>query len=76
VITAFEQNRTISSGTIVKVINNNNADRFNKTYSLGNDINAAGGPYYNAAAKRNYYVGVSFQMNNGQKKVHSSLFMA
>ena len=27
-------------------------------YSLGNDINAAAGRYYNAAAERNYYVGV------------------
>jgi len=33
----------------------------NETYSLGNDINAAGGRYYNAAAKRNYYAGLSFQ---------------
>ena len=32
-----------------------------ETYSLGNDINAAGGRYYNAAAKRNYYAGVAFQ---------------
>ena len=30
----------------------------NETYSLGNDINAAGGRYYNAAPKRNYYAGV------------------
>jgi iron complex outermembrane receptor protein len=28
-------------------------------YSLGNDINAAGGRYYNAAPGRNYYTGVS-----------------
>ncbi len=28
-------------------------------YSLGNDINAAGGRYYNAAPRRNYYAGVS-----------------
>lgn len=34
-----------------------------ETYSLGNDINAAGGRYYNAAAKRNYYAGVAFQWN-------------
>jgi len=34
----------------------------NETYSLGNDINAAGARYYNAAAKRNYYVGVAFQL--------------
>ncbi len=30
-------------------------------YSLGNDINAAGGRYYNAAPARNYYAGISFQ---------------
>lgn len=33
----------------------------NETYSLGNDINAAGGRYYNAAPKRNYYAGIVFQ---------------
>ncbi len=33
----------------------------NETYSLGNDINAAAGRFYNAAPKRNYYAGVSFQ---------------
>ena len=32
---------------------------FDVTYSLGNDINAAGGRYFNAAAGRNYYVGFS-----------------
>jgi iron complex outermembrane receptor protein len=32
---------------------------FDITYSLGNDINAAGGRYYNAAAGRNFYCGVS-----------------
>ena len=36
---------------------------FDITYSLGNDINAAGGRYYNAAAGKNYYAGVSFQWN-------------
>jgi iron complex outermembrane receptor protein len=30
-----------------------------ETYSLGNDINAAAGRYYNAAPSRNYYVGVA-----------------
>ncbi len=35
----------------------------NETYSLGNDINAAGGRYYNVAAKRNYYAGVAMQLN-------------
>jgi iron complex outermembrane receptor protein len=34
---------------------------FNQTYSLGNDINAAAGRYYNAAPNRNYYVTLSFQ---------------
>lgn len=34
---------------------------FDVGYSLGNDINAAGNRYYNAAAGRNYYAGVSFQ---------------
>jgi iron complex outermembrane recepter protein len=28
-------------------------------YSLGNDLNAVGGRYYNAAAPRNFYVGVN-----------------
>lgn len=32
-------------------------------YSLGNDINAAGGRYYNAAPGRNYYIGVSFALD-------------
>ncbi len=31
---------------------------FNETYSLGNDINAFGGRYYNPAAKRNYFAGI------------------
>jgi iron complex outermembrane receptor protein len=34
---------------------------FDMRYSLGNDINAAGGRYYNAAPGRNYYGGLSFQ---------------
>ncbi len=38
-----------------------------ETYSLGNDINAAGGRYYNAAPKRNYYAGVAFQWNKKEK---------
>lgn len=36
---------------------------FDTKYSLGNDINAAVGRYYNAAPGRNYYVGVSFKLN-------------
>ena len=31
----------------------------NEKYSLGNDINAVGGRYYNAAPRRNYYAGLS-----------------
>ena len=33
----------------------------NQTYSLGNDINAAAGRFYNAAPNRNYYAGISLQ---------------
>ncbi|ULQ56301.1 TonB-dependent receptor [Flavihumibacter rivuli] len=33
---------------------------FNQTYSLGNDINAAAGRYYNAAAPRNWFAGLRF----------------
>jgi len=32
----------------------------NTTYSLGNDINAFGGRFFNAAMPRNYYAGISF----------------
>jgi iron complex outermembrane recepter protein len=38
-----------------------------ETYSLGNDINAAAGRYYNAAPERNYYIGVSFVWNQPAK---------
>src|SRR5690606_8190854 len=31
-------------------------------YSLGNDINAAGGRYYNVAAPRNFYAGLRFSL--------------
>jgi len=36
---------------------------FNVTYSLGNDINAAGGRYYNVAPGRSIYGGVSIHFN-------------
>lgn len=36
---------------------------FNEKYSLGNDINAAAGRYYNLAAGRNYYAGIIFTFN-------------
>ncbi len=38
-----------------------------ETYSLGNDINAAAGRYYNAAPRRNYYIGLAYQCLSGQK---------
>jgi iron complex outermembrane receptor protein len=34
-----------------------------ETYSLGNDINAANGRYYNAAARRNFYAGLRFDFH-------------
>jgi len=34
----------------------------NQKYSLGNDLNAAGGRYFNAAASRNFYGGLSFHL--------------
>jgi iron complex outermembrane receptor protein len=36
---------------------------FDVKYSLGNDINAFGGRYYNAAPERNYSVGASMRYN-------------
>lgn len=38
-----------------------------QNYSLGNDINANGGRYYNPAARRNYYAGLSVQWLAKQK---------
>jgi iron complex outermembrane recepter protein len=38
-----------------------------KTYSLGNDINAAAGRYYNAAPERNYYAGILLQWQYAKK---------
>lgn len=35
---------------------------FNITYSLGNDINAAAGRYYNAAPGINYYIGAALKI--------------
>ena len=39
----------------------------NQKYSLGNDLNAAGGRYYNAAAPANYYVGITSALPFGKK---------
>lgn len=41
---------------------------FDIRYSLGNDINAAAGRYYNAAPERNYYAGISVQLHSNSKK--------
>jgi len=34
----------------------------NQKYSLGNDLNAVGGRYYNAAAPRNFYLGFNVKL--------------
>jgi iron complex outermembrane receptor protein len=39
-----------------------------ETYSLGNDINAAAGRYYNAAAKLNFSIGISLKINTAGGK--------
>ena len=36
---------------------------FDELYSLGNDINAAGGRFYNTAPGRNWYAGIRFSRN-------------
>jgi iron complex outermembrane receptor protein len=35
---------------------------FNQKYSLGNDLNAANGRYFNPAAGRNFYVGITAKL--------------
>ena len=40
---------------------------FDVKYSLGNDINAFGGRYYNVAAGRNYFAGISLQRISRKK---------
>ncbi len=40
----------------------------NAKYSLGNDINAAGGRYYNAAPTANFFVGLTVNFNREIKK--------
>lgn len=41
---------------------------FNAKYSLGNDINAAGGRYYNAAPTANYFIGLRVSFNKELRK--------
>lgn len=40
----------------------------NETYSLGNDVNAFGGRYYNAAPARNFYAGIAVQFGRQQNE--------
>ncbi len=37
-------------------------------YSLGNDLNAAGGRYYNAAARRNFYISLLINIITSEKR--------
>lgn len=53
--------RTSLSKTIMVDVFAGVDNLFDVTYSLGNDINATGGRYYNAAPARNYFGGASFQ---------------
>ena len=53
--------RTSLSKTIMMDVFAGVDNLFDVTYSLGNDINATGGRYYNTAPGRNYFGGVSFQ---------------
>jgi iron complex outermembrane recepter protein len=39
----------------------------NQTYSLGNDLNAFGGRYYNAAASRNYFASIVAEWNQKRR---------
>lgn len=38
----------------------------NQLYSLGNDINAAAGRYYNIAPRRNYYAGIALELHQNK----------
>ncbi len=42
---------------------------FNTHYSLGNDINATGGRYYNVAPGSGYYAGISLSVNAKKKSL-------
>ena len=52
---SYERNLGRVSGRVFAGVNN----LLDQRYSLGNDINAAGGRYYNAAPGINYYAGVA-----------------
>ena len=57
VITAFEQNRAISCGTIVKVITNTGADRYNKT-SLVHAFNSIAGARMEERSPGSYRINI------------------
>lgn len=40
---------------------------FDAKYSLGNDLNAVGGRYYNAAPRRNFYLGLTAKLPSARK---------
>jgi iron complex outermembrane receptor protein len=42
---------------------------FNEKYSLGNDLNAAGGRYYNVATGRNIYAGINIRIHKRELPV-------
>ena len=56
--TKFGWNFTVKQNTLGLYIGVDNL--LNQQYSLGNDLNAFGGRYYNAAPKRNFYFGTAY----------------
>lgn len=56
--TAFQQSRRLE---VFAGIDN----ALDETYSLGNDLNAFGARYYNAAMPRNYYAGLNIILGSG-----------
>lgn len=54
--------RAIKIGNIPFEIYAGADNLLNQKYSLGNDLNAAGGRYFNAAAPRNFYGGLAMQL--------------
>ncbi|OJU28380.1 MAG: hypothetical protein BGN92_07745 [Sphingobacteriales bacterium 41-5] len=55
--------RKMLNGNIAATVYTGVDNALNQIYSLGNDINAAGGRYYNVAPGRNYYAGIAFELN-------------
>ena len=57
--TKFGRNFTVKQNTMGLYIGVDNL--LNQQYSLGNDLNAFGGRYYNAAPLRNFYFGAAYR---------------